>query len=127
MQARELRESLQKEGYDYFYEFVPSMKETYPKFSEFLTRLADTDCSCRSGIGGPPDCKIRECARQRKIDVCPFCEDFPCSHIEALAESYTILIQEGKRMKKIGVEKWIEEQEERARRGFVYADIRCER
>jgi len=33
-------------------------------------------------------------------------------------------IQDGKRLKKIGLKAWVKEQEERTRRGVVYADIR---
>ena len=38
---------------------------------------------------------------------------------------YPTLIADGKRIKKIGIDAWIEEQEERVKTGFAYADIRC--
>ncbi|MEM3700359.1 MAG: hypothetical protein QXL57_05785 [Candidatus Bathyarchaeia archaeon] len=44
--------------------------------------------------------------------------------IKSLAEHYPTLIQDGKRLQKVSIEKWIREQEERAKRGVVYADIR---
>jgi hypothetical protein len=123
-QASQLQQTLHEEGFDDFYQYVPEMKEIFPPFWQFLQNLAKLDCTCRTGKGGPPDCKIRNCAKQRKITVCPECKEYPCQHIQALAEHYPTLIQDGRRLQKIGIEKWIIEQERRAKRGFAYADIR---
>lgn len=124
-QAEQLQKSMREEGYDNWYQYVPNLKDTFPPFWQFLQQLTELDCTCRSGKGGPPDCKIRQCAQKEKIATCPQCKEYPCTLIEALAEHYPTLIQDGKRLKKIGVEKWLKEQEERAQRGVVYADIRC--
>jgi hypothetical protein len=123
-QASQLQKSLHKEGFDDFYQYVPEMKETFPPFWQFLQELAKFDCTCRTGRGGPPDCKIRQCAKQKNVTVCPQCKEYPCTLIQSLAEHYPTLIQDGKHLQKIGLEKWIKEQEERAKRGVVYADIR---
>jgi hypothetical protein len=56
--------------------------------------------------------------------VCSQCADFACEHIESLAARYPTLIADNVRMKAVGLEQWLAEQEERARRGVVYADIR---
>lgn len=40
-------------------------------------------------------------------------------------DGYPTLIANGRRMKEIGPDAWIREQEERAKTGFAYADIRC--
>jgi len=124
-QASALMETLHEEGFDDFYQHVPEMKDDFPVFWQFLGSLARFDCSCRGGKGGPPDCKIRECARVKSVTVCPECGDYPCAHITTLAEHYSILIPDGRRMQRIGLEKWIEEQKERAKRGFTYSDVRC--
>ncbi|MBO3809072.1 MAG: DUF3795 domain-containing protein [Candidatus Brockarchaeota archaeon] len=123
-QALQLQQTLHEEGFDDFFQYVPEMRETFPVFWQFLQSLAKMDCACRTGVGGPPDCKIRGCAIQKHVEVCPQCEQYPCKHIQALAEHYPTLIQDGKRLQKIGLEKWVEEQERRAKRGFTYADIR---
>jgi len=122
-QARQLQKSMHDEGYDNWYQYVPEVKDAFPPFWQFLQRLIETDCTCRTG-GGPPDCNIRQCAKQKQVEVCPQCKEYPCGHIEALAEHYPTLIQDGKRLQKVGLKKWIEEQEERAKRGMVYADMR---
>jgi hypothetical protein len=41
-----------------------------------------------------------------------------------LAAHYPTLIQDGKRLQEIGLENWVQEQQERAKRGVVYADMR---
>jgi hypothetical protein len=123
-QAFELKQSLHEEGFDDFYQYVPEMKEVFPLFWQFLQKLATFDCNCRFGKGGPPDCKIRNCAKEKGIDVCPQCKEYPCALIKSLAEHYPTLIQDGKHLQKVGIEKWVKEQEERVKRGVVYADIR---
>lgn len=121
--AKLLRETLHEEGMDSWYEYYPSMKDTFPTFWKFLDSLAKMNCTCRTG-GGPPDCKIRICAKEKEVDVCPFCAEYPCSLIESLAEHYVMVIQDGKRLRKIGLKAWVKEQEARAKRGVVYADTR---
>lgn len=121
--ATSLRESMAREGWDSWGTHVPGFTD----FWSFLENLCDPDkcCpGCRQG-GGPPFCSIRKCAEEREIDTCPFCGEFPCERIQAIAKGYPTLIADGTRMKEIGVEAWIQEQEERANTGFAYADIRC--
>ena len=122
-QAKQLQKSLHEEGMDDWYQYIPEMKNTFPTFWQFLKKLASLNCTCRTG-GGPPDCKIRQCAKQKDIEVCPECKEYPCTLIKTLAEHYPTLIQDGKRLQKLDLEKWVKEQKERAKRGVVYADIR---
>lgn len=122
-QANQLQKTLREEGMDSWYRFIPEMTDAFPPFWQFLQKLVDLDCTCRTG-GGPPDCQIRQCAKQKAIQVCPECKEYPCELIQNLAEHYPTLIQDGKRMQKIGLEKWVKEQEERTERGVVYADTR---
>lgn len=121
--AKLLQETLHDEGWDSWYKYQDSIKETFPVFWDFLDGLVKFDCTCRTG-GGPPDCRIRTCAKEKGVDVCPLCAEYPCGLIEGLAEHYVTAIQDGRRLLKIGLKKWVEEQEERARRGVVYADTR---
>jgi hypothetical protein len=112
-----------KEGYDQWGEqYLPNFKV----FWEFLNERCEPDkcCpGCRQG-GGNPECEIRKCARQRKIDICVNCDDYPCEHITGLAKIYPTLIEDGRRLKEIGIGRWLKEQNKRAETGFVYSDIR---
>lgn len=122
-QAEALRRTMAKDGYEFWAKDIPGFQE----FWAFLTRLSDLSKACpgcRQG-GGPPFCGIRKCARERGVDVCVDCQDYPCHRIEAIAQGYPTLIADGKRMKQIGLDAWLAEQRERAATGFAYADIRC--
>jgi hypothetical protein len=121
-QAKVLFEDMQKNGWESYGEFV---LENFKPFWEALGTLAhfDETCpDCRGGCGDP-DCAIRKCAVERSIDICPFCEEYPCSKFDGLASVYPNLIPDGERMKEVGVEQWIAEQEQRCKAGFCYCDI----
>jgi len=45
--------------------------------------------------------------------------------IQAFSKTEPTLIFDGERMKEIGLEKWIDEQEVRRQNGFCYGDMRC--
>ena len=118
--AAALQAAMVEEGWPYYGPTMPGFEE----FWRFLQELTEGGCpGCRAG-GGPPNCLIRVCARQRGLETCNQCDEFPCSRIEALATSYPTLIADNRRRQAVGLEQWLAEQEERARRGVAYADIR---
>ena len=122
-QAEALRESMAKEGYTFWGGEIPGFKE----FWSFLAHLCDPEQACpgcRQG-GGPPFCAIRKCARERGVDLCVFCDEYPCKRVLGIAKGYPTLIADGQRIREIGLERWIQEQGERAKSGFAYVDIRC--
>jgi len=121
-QARSLRQSLQKDGWDTWGQEQPQFKE----FWLFLNRLIDSEsqCNCRVGKCGPPFCGIRNCAQSKGIQVCPFCNEYPCERILSLAKGYPTLLADARRMQEKGIDLWIQEQEERRKTGFAYVDIR---
>ncbi len=122
-EARRLRDSLHAEGYDLGYVDDPDLRERLPAFWETLAVLAERPCSgCRAG-GGDPTCPMRVCAQERGLDVCSACEAFPCQRIVGL-RGYPTLLSDNERMREVGLEAWIAEQEARAARGFSYQDIR---
>jgi hypothetical protein len=67
---------------------VPFFKalENYPQCCAVLETLPKLRCqkTCR-GNGGPPDCAIRACNRQKGLDGCWQCDQFPtCSKLQFL-------------------------------------------
>ncbi len=122
-QAADLRQSMQKEGWHHWGTGIPQ----FPEFWQFLESLVESEgrASCRDGPCGPPHCEIRDCARSRGVDICVYCDEYPCERIERLAEAYVNLLADGKRMREIGLDRWVEEQEARRATGFAYTDIRC--
>ncbi len=122
--AQTLRAHMRREGWEFWGREVPG----FEAFWAFLGHLADgaARCSCREGQCGPGFCSIRRCAQERGVDICPQCSAYPCERIQVLAQGYPLLLADGQRLRAIGVEAWIAEQEARARTGFAYVDIRCE-
>ena len=94
---------------------------------EFLNNLTDVSVtkSCREETCGAPNCAIRKCAKNKGVKVCPLCADYPCEMIQGFSRTEPTLIFDGKRMKEIGLEKWIDEQEVRRQNGFCYGDVKC--
>ena len=127
-QAQALRQTMWNGGWDSLGREVKDFRE----FWRFLNRITDPEESCPGCrtpgappfCGGPESCDIRQCALERKIDLCVDCRDWPCARIERLGRSYVTLIADGTRLKKIGVDKWLGEQEARAKTGFCYVDLR---
>jgi len=121
--SEQLRGAMEKEDYMQWSQGIPNFKE----FWTFLNMLCSSNKKsyCRKENCGPPLCSIRKCAGEKKLEVCVFCTEYPCGRILGLAKSYPTLLADGKRMKEIGIEKWIREQEERRKTGFAYVDIRC--
>lgn len=123
-QAEALRQTMRKDGWEHWGGHVPG----FEAFWGFLGGLVDgeANCGCRGGKCGPSFCSIRKCAQEKGVEVCPFCDQWPCHRIEGLAKGYINLYGDGKRMVEIGLERWIEEQEARRATGFAYVDIRCQ-
>jgi hypothetical protein len=109
---------MRKDGWDLWGNEIPGFKD----FWSFLKGLAEAEsrCSCREGTCGPPFCGIRKCARKKGIEICAFCGDYPCHRIQGLAKGYITMPADSQRMKEIGVEAWIQEQEERRKTVTVH-------
>jgi hypothetical protein len=121
-QAAALRDTMRNEDWEEWGVEVPNFKEFWALLNGLVE--LEPDRSCRSGKCGSPFCGIRNCAREKGVEVCPFCDEYPCSHILGLAEGYVTMLADGKRMKEKGLDVWIAEQEERRKTGFAYSDIR---
>jgi hypothetical protein len=122
-QASALRESMRREAWDRWGQEIPRFKEFWA-FLDWLV-ASEAGCNCREEKCGPPTCGIRRCAQGKGVNVCPFCDEYPCRWIAGLAKGYVNLLADGKRMTEIGLERWVEEQEARKTTGFAYVDIRC--
>ncbi|MDR3586430.1 MAG: DUF3795 domain-containing protein [Desulfosporosinus sp.] len=83
----------------------------YPEFVRILSHFAEGSCGgCRSNnVKCPLDCHAKICGRERNIDFCFECEEFPCDkQFEGkLRERW---IQRNIRIKEIGVANYYIEQ-----------------
>jgi hypothetical protein len=95
--ARDLRKELRRYRYDKMAKMlahVPFFKEfeNYDKCYSLLGTMMKMRCNkaCR-GDGGPTDCKVRNCARKKKLDGCWQCDDFPtCEKLKFLEMNHGI-------------------------------------
>ncbi|AFM40439.1 hypothetical protein Desaci_1420 [Desulfosporosinus acidiphilus SJ4] len=91
-------------------ENTPNFKG-YPEFVSILNHFAKCTCSgCKSeNIQCPLDCHAKTCRKERNINFCFECDEFPCAdQFEGkLRERW---IQRNNKMKEIGVENYYIEQ-----------------
>jgi hypothetical protein len=114
---------MKREGYEFFGPYGSPQFNDFWKYLEHLTVL-DKECpACRGGCGDP-GCKIRMCAREKNQEICVYCNEYPCSYFENLAKQYPALLGDGKKLKEIGIDAWIEEQERRCRRCYCFSEGR---
>ncbi len=121
-QSKALLETLKRGGWKDFGEKLFPDFEAFWSVLEKLGRFDETMKACTGGCGDP-SCKIRVCASGRGIAVCSSCPDYPCDLIEEFAEKYPIILDFGRDQQEIGLEAWIQKQEELCRSGFAYGDI----
>lgn len=69
--------------------------------------------------GRNPECKIRSCCFGKGFRFCHECPEFPCEKLTKLEEHYPYCLENLRRMKDIGVEIWLEEQQARVRAGLT--------
>ena len=92
-----------------FSAFLPEFKD-YPVFKEMLGYLAQADCKgCREGTCKWPDCGVHACYKEKGVDFCFQCHEFPCQKTNFDPHLQKRWIAMNNRMKEIGVEAYYEE------------------
>jgi len=61
--------------------------------------------------GCDPNCPIRKCANEKNVQLCAFCEHFPCEHSSYSERGLSNL----ERIKEVGLERWLKEEEEKVK------------
>jgi hypothetical protein len=95
-------------------------------FWSFLKGMADFGMcvSCRDGSGNP-DCAIRICAKGKNVEMCAFCEDYPCDKLSAFFFFFVgcpVLEHDNALLRDKGWEAWTALQEKRLVKGYTYSD-----
>jgi len=72
-------------------------------------------CRDQGGCVLHADCETYDCVKQKNVEFCSDCDEFPCVHIQPLAEGAAIYPHNIKlfnlcRIKNVGIEKWAEEE-----------------
>jgi hypothetical protein len=83
-------------------------------FSDQKSWLVCTKC-CKDGYGRP-NCPMRNCCRERGLDICFDCEEFPCKKIKWDARA----LKRAEEYKKLGKDEWWRTQVEKANQRFEH-------
>ncbi|MCP4351484.1 MAG: DUF3795 domain-containing protein [Desulfobacterales bacterium] len=95
--------------------FLPIFKK-YPEFKEMLEYMTQADCiGCRNGECKYPNCGVTACYKDKGVDFCFQCDEFPCDKSNFDPDLHRRWIQMNNRMKEIGVESYYEETKDKCR------------
>jgi hypothetical protein len=89
----------------------------YPDFKQLLAYFTKVECKgCRkTECQLLQSCQVRQCYREKKVDFCFQCNEFPCNKTgfdEHLKKRWITMNQ---RMKELGIEKYYHETKNKAR------------
>jgi hypothetical protein len=95
-------------------------RELVDWFKKEMDLDVDIVCDgCRGSLDRhwSPDCVFLPCAREKGVDHCFECAEFPCAKVEEFREDehdhHRRTVENMERMREMGLEAWIEEQRRR--------------
>ena len=117
--AKVLYNEMKAAGVEEIVHLLPNGDAFWP----FLKDMAEngTCTSCREGSGNP-GCAVRICAKDRSVEMCALCENYPCELFADFFKGYPILKQDNALLREKGLEAWLKLQDERRGNGFTYND-----
>jgi len=90
--------------------------QNYPAFKELLAHFSQANCrGCRKGDCKYPNCGVSPCSRQKGVDFCFQCAEFPCEKTNFDPNLQERWIRMNRRMKELGVEAYYEETKDQPR------------
>ena len=113
--AGELKRLVDTTRYDWMEDAVKSFR--FSEFRKGLEWFAAAQCqTCLRGGGAP--CKNRACAEDRGLRSCLLCDEYlTCENTVYMRDVYPFVVEHHERVKQVGLDKHLEEEEERARAG----------
>jgi hypothetical protein len=123
--AKSLYDEMKSAGFEDVISFIPGGEG----FWSFLKGMADNGVcvSCRDGNGGNPGCAIRICAKEKGVEMCAFCEDYPCDKSAAFLEvsvGHSVLEHDNALLRDKGWEAWAILQDGRRGKGYTYSEVK---
>jgi hypothetical protein len=121
---KELSKGLKNElgNFDVFAErFVDLLNEPvfkkYSDFKELLNYFSSVECKgCRNeNCKLFKNCKVRECYKEKKVDFCYQCNDFPCNDTGFDQHLYKRFVEINLKIKSIGIENYFGEIKDKLR------------
>jgi len=114
--AKKLYDEMLKAGFEDVIQHIPGGDGFWP----FLKGMAEEGIcvSCQEG-GGDPSCAIRICAKEKAVEMCALCDDYPCGKFDAFM-GFGICKKDNDLLREQGMEAWAKLQDERRSNGFIY-------
>ena len=115
MIAGELKRLVDTTRYDWVSEVVKSF--SFSEFRKGLEWFSGSQCPmCLNGGGAP--CENKKCAPAKGLQSCLLCNDYlTCKSTEYQRDVYPFVKEAHSRVKEVGFEKYLEEEQERAKAG----------
>ena len=112
--AKTLYDEMTKAGFDEIVHFIPGGDGFWP----FLKNMVENGLcpSCREG-GGNPRCQVRVCAKEKGVEMCASCENYPCEKFKDFFKNYPMLERDNAVLREQGMDAWSLRQEERRAKG----------
>ena len=105
-----------------FEEVIPLIPDGDGFWSFLKGMTKDGICvSCREGSGNP-GCVVRICAKEKGVEMCALCIDYPCEKFDAFFSGYPALKQDNALLREKGWDVWAKLQDERKSNGYTYSD-----
>lgn len=113
--AGELKRLIDTTRYDWMESVVKSF--SFSEFRKGLEWFASSQClGCLKGGGAP--CENRKCVAERGLKSCLLCSDFlACGKTTYQRNTYPFVMESYGRVREVGFDRHIEEEEERSRAG----------
>ncbi|MDR2736533.1 MAG: DUF3795 domain-containing protein [Gracilibacteraceae bacterium] len=117
--AKILYEEMIKAGFEDIVHMIPGGSGFWP----FLKSMAEEGVcvSCREGSGNP-GCAVRACAKEKGVEMCALCQDYPCDQCAVFFQGLPMLDHDNALLRDRGWDAWGELQDKRRARGYTYAD-----
>ena len=102
----------------------PSFK-SYAQFTQVLDGLVKMfgDCPGCLGGGGDPNCKVRQCAKQKHYRTCAQCDQTEiCESLAPYRKGHPALVQDLKTITQKGAEGYAEDAQQKVDEGYSYLE-----
>jgi hypothetical protein len=119
--AKVLFDEMKKAGFEEIIHLIPGSDG----FWSFLQSMAEQGVctSCREG-GGNPGCAVRICAKEKNVEMCALCENYPCELFARYFKGYPVLEHDNDLLRREGFDAWLKLQNERKAREFIYNNLK---
>ena len=121
--SKVLYDEMKKAGFEDIIGMIPN-GDTFWAFLKGMA-VQGVCVSCREGSGNP-QCAVRICAKEKKVETCALCESYPCEKFARYFEGYPLLKHDNAILREQGMDAWAKLQDERKAKGFTYAGMENE-